>query len=83
MWKELAERTGMTQAEVKKVINAFMAYVKEKTIDESKKVVLRGFGTFFNKHVHRKGVFMARSGQKAYEVNYHTVGFKASRAARK
>ena len=48
MISEIASRTGLNKADVKTVIETFIALVKE-AIAEGFSIQLRGFGTFFRK----------------------------------
>ncbi len=47
---EIVNRTGIEKNEVSTIVEAFMAVVKERLVDEKDNVYLRGFGSFCLKY---------------------------------
>lgn len=81
--KSLAEKTGESQSEVEKVIDAFAKVVIEKVRDEGDEITLHGLGTFKKKSIAAHNGRNPMNGKKVSVPASENITFKVSSGVKK
>ena len=75
--KSISKKSGVTQSDVKKIIDLFLSDIKEK-FEKGEMVQLRGFGTFYSYYKTSRSFTTARTKEKRVMKGRRTLKFKPS-----
>ncbi len=80
--RELSIKSGIKISETAKIIDGFLAKIKE-AVDNNQQVEIRGFGTFSKVKKKERTVNSPIAGKKIRIPEKAVIGFKASKSTEK